>query len=225
MAWCRCIDGSGSEEQLIALIARTATKIKSSTTVIGPYAFYNNSILTDIDFPLAEKISYNSFEGCTKLENVNLPLVKDIGDSCFNGCTSLAKAIFPLIKEIPSSCFYNCSKIVDTSFPLVENCKSNSFSGCYALTKLEFPSLKKLDRKAFNNCTNLNVLILRSKMFCCTLTNIDAFTNTPFASGKAGGTLYVPREMVRNYQYSSNWSTILGYSNNQILPIEGSIYE
>lgn len=225
MAWCRCIDGSGSEEQLNALIARTARTIKSSVTGIGPYAFYNYANLTDVDFPLAEKVDYNSFEGCSKLENVNLPLVEYIGDACFSGCTSLTKAIFPSLKEIPSSCFYNCSKIVDTSFPLVTNCKSSAFSGCTSLTKLEFSSLKRLERRAFNNCTNLNVLILRSEIFCCTLLGIDTFTNTPFASGKAGGTLYVPREMVREYQDSSNWDTILGYPNNQILPIEGSIYE
>ena len=57
------------------------------------------------------------------------------------------------------------------------------------------------------------------------LVNINAFTNTPFASGKAGGTLYVPSALVSEYQAATNWSTILGYSTNSIAAIEGSEYE
>ena len=44
-------------------------------------------------------------------------------------------------------------------------------------------------------------------------------------SNGSGGTLYVPQALISTYQSATNWSTILGYANNQILPIEGSIYE
>ena len=79
----------------------------------------------------------------------------------------------------------------------------------------------------FIKCTNLTVLVLR-RTTVNTLSNVSAFANTPFASGKAGGTLYVPQALIASYQSASNWSTILGYGSgaqNQILPIEGSIYE
>ena len=58
----------------------------------------------------------------------------------------------------------------------------------------------------------------------CSLSNVNAFTGA-FASGGTGGTLYVPQALIASYQSATNWSTILGYANNQILPIEGSIYE
>ena len=58
------------------------------------------------------------------------------------------------------------------------------------------------------------------------MANVNALNNSnPFANGKSGGTLYVPADMISSYQSATNWSTILGYANNQILPIEGSIYE
>ena len=72
--------------------------------------------------------------------------------------------------------------------------------------------------------TNLKIIILRSTTIN-NLLNINSFNDTPFASGKAGGTLYVPQDLIASYQAATNWSTILGYPNNQILPIEGSIYE
>lgn len=79
----------------------------------------------------------------------------------------------------------------------------------------------------FNKCKNLTVLVLR-RTTVNSLSNVSAFSNSPFASGKAGGTLYVPQDLIASYQAATNWSTILGYGSgaqNQILPIEGSIYE
>ena len=58
-----------------------------------------------------------------------------------------------------------------------------------------------------------------------TLGNVAHFDGTPFASGGTGGTLYVPQALIADYQAATNWSTILGYANNKILPIEGSIYK
>lgn len=69
-----------------------------------------------------------------------------------------------------------------------------------------------------------NKLILR-KPSVVAVQNINTFNDTPFASGKSGGTLYVPSALISSYQSATNWSTILGYPNNSIAAIEGSIYE
>lgn len=82
----------------------------------------------------------------------------------------------------------------------------------------------KIPNSNFNNDTLFNTLILRSSTPTA-LNNINAFRGTPFASDGTGGTLYVPNALIAAYQTATNWSTILGYANNQILPIEGSIYE
>jgi len=93
------------------------------------------------------------------------------------------------------------------------------------------PKLKAVDVPAvmfggscFASDTVLDTLILRRDSLTA-LPNTAAFNNTPFASGGAGGTLYVPSALISSYQSATNWSTILGYSTNSIQAIEGSIYE
>ena len=72
---------------------------------------------------------------------------------------------------------------------------------------------------------SLNKIILRNSNAVVTLNNTSELNNTPFASGGAGGTLYVPSALISSYQSATNWSTILGYSTNSIQAIEGSAYE
>lgn len=79
--------------------------------------------------------------------------------------------------------------------------------------------------RVFSGNSKFGILVLRNSDTVCALENINAFDNSKFASGKAGGTLYVPAALISDYQAATNWSTILGYSTNNILPIEGSIYE
>ena len=91
-----------------------------------------------------------------------------------------------------------------------------------------FTGNKQIQVSAFANCSTLDTLVIRggdngSRMM--TLANLNAFANTPFASAGTGGTLYVPSALVSTYQSATNWSTLLGYANNNIQAIEGSIYE
>ena len=95
---------------------------------------------------------------------------------------------------------------------------------------VDFGPLVSLKSQEFYGCTKLNTIILRRSTAITSLTNINNFNNTPFASGKAGGTIYIPKVLydelgtgsTLDYKAATNWSTILGYANNQILPIEGS---
>ena len=75
------------------------------------------------------------------------------------------------------------------------------------------------------NCTRLATVIIRRTGGVVPLQGTNTFDGTPFASGGSGGTLYVPQALISSYQADANWSTILGYANNQIKAIEGSIYE
>jgi len=76
---------------------------------------------------------------------------------------------------------------------------------------------------AFLNCSELDTLVIRATSITgIMLSNINAFNSTKFASGAAGGTLYVPNSMISTYQSASNWSTILGYSTNSIKSIEST---
>lgn len=88
----------------------------------------------------------------------------------------------------------------------------------------DFKYATRFTGSMFISNTMMDTLILRQNSVV-SLTAITGFNNTPFANGKAGGTLYVPQALISDYQSATNWSTILGYTNNQILAIEGSAYE
>lgn len=112
--------------------------------------------------------------------------------------------------------------------PKCENTAVNGCNGCTSLFAFDIKGRKtsaSINGQMFYGCSNLKVLIIRTTEGAMPLNNINAFTNTPFASGKAGGTLYVPSALVSEYQAATNWSTILGYSTNSIAAIEGSEYE
>lgn len=101
------------------------------------------------------------------------------------------------------------------------------FASCPSLAVVDLQSSSGKIDNAFsrgNGCPALKTIILRGSSVT-PLTNTTSFDKTPFASGGTGGTLYVPQALVSQYTQATNWSTILGYANNQILPIEGSIYE
>ena len=125
-------------------------------------------------------------------------------------------------------CFAN-TKIKTVVLPSLKYGTSASyfFSGASSLTKIDLgPKYSTesvgLRGGTFNGASALNTLILRKSSAIVPLQNINAFGNTPFASGKAGGTLYVPSALISSYQSANNWSTILGYTNNQIKSIEST---
>lgn len=113
--------------------------------------------------------------------------------------------------------------LLDLVLPEFNNIFRNyGASGCTKLTAVDLGKPTDIYGNAFNGDTALNTLIIRRTSSVCALNNINAFTNTPFASGKAGGTLYVPSALFASYQSATNWSTILGYTNNQIKSIEST---
>lgn len=112
-----------------------------------------------------------------------------------------------------------------------EQLKATSNYGVYSNTALAAVDMfggngpyDRIYNNGFNRCSALKTLIIRGP-YCIAIGGTGAFSATPFGSNGSGGTLYVPQAMIATYQADTNWSVILGYASNQILPIEGSIYE
>jgi hypothetical protein len=78
--------------------------------------------------------------------------------------------------------------------------------------------------KAFSGCTNLRTIIIRGETVA-TLSDVNNFTDTPFASGGTGGTVYVPEALIESYQNATNWSTLYAAGTCTFVAIEGSEYE
>ena len=154
-----------------------------------------------------------SFANCKSLVSIHLPNLTTLyAAQCFIGCSALKMACFPKLGTGNTKYFY-----------------SSTFMNCSSLQIADLGVLGETSRglstQDFRGCSSLKTLILRKSEGICPLGNINCFQSSAFDSTGTGGTLYVPSAQIANYQAATNWSTILGYANNQILPIEGSIYE
>lgn len=198
----------------------------SSNAVISDYALAYTDIVT-LSAPNLTDPKTALCYGCSKLKSVSLPSVPTLygKNNLFQNCVSLTRVSLPKCTILGTSTFEGCSSLTALVFERVNRTYNNTFSNCSKLKSVDFlVGVYFGGGNTFANDTVLDTLILRGNTVSG-LANINNFANTPFASGKAGGTLYVPQTLVSDYQSATNWSTILGYANNQILPIEGSIYE
>ena len=198
--------GGGDDTQIDALIDRSITEISNSrVTKIGEYAFYYCKILTTANFPAATSIDSNAFQDCSSLTTVDFPVATSIGSNSFYSCNSLTTVDFPVATSIGSNAFQNCAKLTTANFPAVTSIIINAFRGCSSLTTVDFPVATSIGSYAFRDCSSLTTLILRNPDVVCTLSNTNAFTSTPIASGT--GYIYVPSALVDSYKAETNWST------------------
>lgn len=180
---------------------------------------YENSDLTSI--PHSGFLRMGS-----AFKTLSLPNVVSAGQDAFR-YNYITAFNLPKLQTAGQSLFYQSFSVEQITLPaLVTANVQNLFAYCDNLLAVDIgPNLTgMLGTFTFYNSSKLITIILRSNTQI-NLNHVNAFNNTPFASNGSGGTLYVPQALIADYQAATNWSTILGYSSNQILPIEGSIYE
>lgn len=113
---------------------------------------------------------------------------------------------------------YNNSKVQYIVAPVLGRVPLQMCNSCTGLLGADIWATS-MGTRVFSGNSKFGILVLRNSDTVCALESINAFENSKFASGKAGGTLYVPSALISSYQSATNWSTILGYSTNNILPI------
>lgn len=209
--WCEddftLTDVSGGGDNIEKML--TSTLYSYSSDISGGLlenAFYKVQNLASISFPNITRLNGGCFYEAFQLSSVNCPKVKTIwGTNTFRGCNSLETIVLPELVTVLAS-------------------GGTFFSAGIKTADLGQVHENGFDNNFFYNCP-LTTLILRYTGGVCQLKSVMAFRDTPFKDGGTGGTLYVPSALISSYQSATNWSTILGYANNQILPIEGSQYE
>lgn len=174
----------------------------------GMYVFNHCTSLTSIHLGKSVALGAGGYQfaNCTSLTSVDMKKQTSTGQYFFSGCTSLQKLALP---------------------SLTGQGNGRGFKGCSKLEVLDLGSISRIYTEEMMNCPLLATIIIR-RSSVPTLSNVNAFSNTPFASGKAGGTLYVPSALIDSYKTASNWNTIFGYGDgeqNQIKAIEDSYYE
>lgn len=203
------------------------TSLPSGITTLQQYAFNQCSHMPLNSLPrgVTGKIGDYCFKECKLMAISELPVgVTEIGQSTFATCNAMTTLHCPSVTKINNRGISTCTALTRVTLPVVTSVGTYQFQGCTALTTVDLGNPTSFDRHAFDGASALNTLIVRKSDAITTCANINAFSSTPFASGKSGGTLYVPRALISAYQSASVWSTILGYPNNSIQAIEDSIY-
>ena len=176
--------GSGDHADEDAIVSGTITEYTNDrVTSIGVYAFYFCQSLTSVHFPAVTSIGDDAFEQCINLTSVHFPAATSIGVYAFSSCDSLTSVHFPAVTSIGADAF-NYGK---------------------SLTSADFPAATSIDDEAFYLCRKLTSLILRVTTQVCTLSNTNAFINTPIKSGT--GYIYVPAALIDSYKTATNWTT------------------
>lgn len=199
--------GNLVEEDIISELAeRTLTSITSNFENGIHSRLFQYQPIESINLPNALHVPSYMCADCNYLENINLPKLVDMPMCAFQNCTILEVVVLPSFQK------YN---------------NNGNFEGCTSLHTIDYASTT-IDTKNFfsqkehNNNSSLTTVVIRATNVVAKLGNLNNFDGTPFASNGTGGILYVPESLVSSYQSATNWSTILGYTNNQIKSIEST---
>ena len=194
---------------------------------IKDYAFQGSSIQSfeAPNFASTSTQMQRAFEGCRDLISVDMPLFAGtIGGYAFANCSTLITVNLPKVKSLSGYTFQSCTSLKVIALPsLIFRTGNYLFRDCSALEAADLGLTPRIDSGCFQS-TALKVLVLRNSSLV-ELSETGVFNYSPFSSGGSGGTLYVPSDLISGYQAANNWATILGYANNSIEAIEGSIYE
>jgi len=200
-------------------------------TRISTGAFQNCTRLATVVNSSLTQIGSGSFTGCSNLKNIDVGLVTIIGNGSFSGCSSLPETMsFPRLTSMAQGnpSIFNGSSVKHFAMPVYVSTQNYVANGApfrfSNAESIDFGAITNIGTYTFADATHLTDVIIRTGS-AATLGNINAFNNTPFASNGTGGTLYCPQSLISQYEQATNWSVILAYANNQILPIEGSPYE
>ena len=201
------------------IVVPNATRLCLSAFDGAPMTSFSAPKLTDANYSYV-------FRNCTNLISINLPKMSKIGAYGFEGCTSLRTIKLPSINALSGWCFIRCSGLETAVLYPNGSLSTESFNGCTSLTALDLgASTTSLgNNNGLKNCSSLTSIILRRSSVVA-LGNVNVFTGTKYASGGAGGDIYVPANLINTYKAASNWSTVNGYGTITWKSIEDSYYE
>lgn len=219
------IEGEGQwTTEGIASGAEPNGDIVMTGTVLNAFAFAGSSI-TSFEAAELTSIGEGVLRNCQKLETVKINATKQYGSNyMFANCTALKNVDYRFTEGggYGSYCFTGCTALEEII--LYANTSQSMFDNCTSLKKVDVHSGDLAGYICFSGCTALDTLILRPASVC-TMHGVNVFSNTPFAQGGTGGTIYVPEALIDSYKAATNWSTLDGYGTITWAAIEGSEYD
>lgn len=154
--------GSGSDEEFIKMVERSATEITlpSGLTKIRSYAFYSYSTLTSVEMPDSlTSIGKYAFRG-TNLAITSLPAgITTIGEYAFQSCRIALTSLPDSLTTISKYAFWGCPKLAITSVPA-----GITTIGAFAFYNATFKEITfkgtptSIGTAAFGGCTYLKTI-------------------------------------------------------------------
>jgi hypothetical protein len=218
--------GSGGSDVADEIITRTITEYSNSRiSTVGMRAFSHCISLKSISLPNVVVLEDRCFENCNRITMLNIPNVETVGDYALSSLINLEGTLaLPKLKSVGIGAFQQNVKLTAGEFPVLESVSKSLFWNARKIETCDAGLSASIGETAFGN-TIINTLILRKEDSVCTLSNVNAFVNTPFAAGKTGGTVYVPVALIEQYKTATNWSTLYAAGTCNFVAIEGSEYE
>ena len=214
------------KEKLIEAYERTNTELNiEEVKLISQYMFYNYTTLKTANFPNITSIGSYAFYNSTALTLFNAPKVATIGQYAFYNASILPKIDFLELTSAGNYCFRQCRKITNAIFPKLTSIGTYALSRCNLLEMADLGQVTTLQTQLFGEDSQLKTVILRNTSQVVSLSNINVFSGTPFASGGSGGTVYVPEALIEEYKVATNWVSLHDAGTCVFMPIEGSDYE
>ena len=190
---------------------QSRNKIKSITIeegliVIGNYAFYNCTGLTEIEIPdSVTSIGNSAFQNCTGLTEIEIPdSVTSIGNYAFSGCTGLTKITMPGTASIGNYAFNNVTNVEEvilTGEGTMPNYNDSTYqytpwyksrNNIQSITIGE--GITTIGNSAFRECTGLTSMTIpnsvtsigeRSFVSCTGLTSIEIPSSVTSIGGRS----------------------------------------
>ena len=173
-----------------------------------------------------------AFTKCSAITSVH-GVMTGCPTNCFSNCTGIQKFFNTGHCWYGANCFANCTGMEYFIGTDSYDYYSSVFSNCSNLLAIDTEKFVTRAGSVCIHCGKLSKLIIRNSSAISPLYNTNVFTNTPFASGGSGGTIYIPKVLYDelgsgsslDYKAATNWSTVDGYGTITWACIEGSIYE
>ena len=167
--------------------------------------------------------------------NLTVTSIEQYGLAYFIGKSSGWKVYGNNVTSMGKNAFQGCWNLKEAHFPALTSVNTSGycFNQCYELLVLDLGYLDTIRTNMMSQSSKLATIILRRSTAITALGSTNAFNAGRFASGGAGGTIYIPKALYDHlgdgtsldYQHATNWSTIYGYGTITWAKIEGSIYE
>lgn len=178
-----------------------------------------------------------TLRNCNNITRVNFYNQITFPTNFFNDCQYLT-VIFAPKASISGNSYLGdrCQRVETVVIGSLNNCNYGladmKRSGVTAFKTVDVSGSENMGSKCFYLDSVLDTVILRSSSIVA-MTNVDAFSGTPFASDGTGGTIYIPKTLydhlgdgtADDYKAATNWATIDGYGTITWAKIEGSAYD